>query len=158
MEDTNMTQPSEERIETTGGLNLFVRSWRPETEPRGVVVIVPGFNAHSGYYGWVAQRLTSDGLAVYALDLRGRGKSDGERFYVERFADYVDDVSAFIRIARRRETGVPIFLLGHSAGGVVTCVYALDHQAEIAGLICESFAHEVPAPDFALAALRGLSH
>src|SRR5215471_11323166 len=76
-----MTQPREERIETTGGLNLFARSWRPETEPRGVVVIVPGFNAHSGYYGWVAQRLTSDGLAVYSIDLRGRGKSDGERFY-----------------------------------------------------------------------------
>src|SRR5262249_9502406 len=55
----------------------------------GVVVIGRGLNAHSGYYGWVAQRLTSDGLAVYAIDLRGRGKSDGERFYVEKFADYL---------------------------------------------------------------------
>jgi alpha-beta hydrolase superfamily lysophospholipase len=51
-----------------------------------------------------------------------------------------------------------VFVLGHSAGGVVSCTYALDHQAEIAGLICESFAFQVPAPDFALAVLKGLSH
>jgi acylglycerol lipase len=51
-----------------------------------------------------------------------------------------------------------VFMLGHSAGGVVACTYALDHQAELAGLICESFAYQVPAPDFALAVLKGLSH
>jgi alpha-beta hydrolase superfamily lysophospholipase len=51
-----------------------------------------------------------------------------------------------------------MFMLGHSAGGVVACTYALDHQAELAGLICESFAFQVPAPDFALAVLKGLSH
>jgi acylglycerol lipase len=51
-----------------------------------------------------------------------------------------------------------VFLLGHSAGGVVSCIYTLEHQAELAGLICESFAHQVPAPDFALAVLKGLSH
>jgi alpha-beta hydrolase superfamily lysophospholipase len=48
-------------------------------------------------------------------------------------------------------------MLGHSAGGVVSCVYTLEHQTELAGLICESFAHEVPAPGVALAALKGLS-
>jgi alpha-beta hydrolase superfamily lysophospholipase len=51
-----------------------------------------------------------------------------------------------------------VFLLGHSAGGVVACLYAVEHQAELAGLICESFAFRVPAPDFALAVLKGLSH
>lgn len=56
------------------------------------MVIVPGFNAHSGYYGWVAEQFVADGLAVYAVDLRGRGNSDGERFYVEKFDDYVSDV------------------------------------------------------------------
>jgi acylglycerol lipase len=51
-----------------------------------------------------------------------------------------------------------VFLLGHSAGGVVSCLYALEHQADLAGLICESFAFQVPAPDFALAVFKGLSH
>ena len=61
-------------------------------------------------------------------------------------------------MAKSREPGLPVFLLGHSAGGVVACLYTLEHQAELAGLICESFALEVPAPDFALAVLKGLSH
>jgi alpha-beta hydrolase superfamily lysophospholipase len=51
-----------------------------------------------------------------------------------------------------------VFLLGHSAGGVVVCLFALDHQVELAGLICESFAHQLPAPAFALAVFKGLSH
>ena len=119
---------------------------------------MPGFNSHSGYYLWVADQFVANGLAVYALDLRGRGNSDGERFYVEKFADYVNDVATFVTMAKSQEPGLPVFLLGHSAGGVVSCIYTLEHQAEIAGLICESFAHEVPAPDFALAVLKGLSH
>jgi alpha-beta hydrolase superfamily lysophospholipase len=123
-----------------------------------VVVIVPGFNSHSGYYTWVGEQFVADGLAAYALDLRGRGKSDGERFYIDKFADYVSDVSSFVTLVKSRERGLPVFLLGHSAGGVVACLYTLDHQSELTGLICESFAHQVPAPDFALAVFKGISH
>jgi acylglycerol lipase len=150
---------NEASFEGVGGLKIFTRSWHPSTEkPRAVVVVVPGFNSHSGYYQWVAEQVVDHGLAVSALDLRGRGKSDGERFYVETFADYVSDVGTFITVAKSQAPGLPVFLLGHSAGGVISCLYTLEHQAEIAGLICESFAHELPAPDFALAVLKGLSH
>lgn len=148
----------EEHIKGAGGLNIFVRSWRPAETARGVVVIVHGFNSHSGYYLWVADQLVASGLAVYALDLRGRGRSDGERFYVETFADYVSDLATTVKLAKSREPGLPIFLLGHSAGGVVSCIYTLENQPELAGLLCESFAHQVPAPDFALAVLKGLSY
>jgi acylglycerol lipase len=75
------------------------------------------------------------GLAVYAVDRRGRGNSDGERFYVDNFEDYVSGVEAVMAIAQSRETGLPVFLLGHSAGGVVSCLYPLEHQAELAGRI-----------------------
>src|SRR5262245_16401767 len=109
MSEARINAMNEERIEGAGGLNIFVRSWRPGTNTRGVVVIVPGFKAHSGYYGWVAQQLTASGLAVYAVDLRGRGQSDGERFYVERFADWVSDVGAVMALARSRESNLPVF-------------------------------------------------
>ncbi len=66
-------------------LNIFTRSWRPEGKARGAVVIVPGFNAHSGYYVWAAEQLVSDGLAVYALDLPGRGRSDGGPLFCKKF-------------------------------------------------------------------------
>ncbi len=146
-------------FEGAGGLKILTRAWRPAAEkPRGVVVIVPGFNSHSGRYAWVADQLVAQNLAVYSLDLRGRGKSDGERYYVKAFEDYVGDVSSMVDIAKSSESGLPVFLLGHSAGGVVSCLYAAEHQSRLAGLICESFAYEVPAPSFALATLKGLSH
>jgi acylglycerol lipase len=148
----------EETIENYSGAKLFIRSWRPATTPRAVVAICHGFNSHSGYYLWVADQLVASGFAVYALDLRGRGKSEGERFYVDRIGEYEDDLAELIRLAKSREPGLPLYLLGHSAGGVTACIYALDYQEELAGLICESFAFQVPAPDFALAVLKGISH
>jgi acylglycerol lipase len=147
-----------EMFKGPSGLELFFRSWRPEGAVRGAVAIVHGFKSHGGYYSWVAEQLVASGLAVYALDLRGRGQSAGERFFVDRFTDYVADVGTLVARARAREEGVPLFLLGHSAGGVISCLYALEHGSELAGLICESFAFRVPAPDIALAVLKGLSH
>ena len=147
----------EETLENQG-LTIFFRSWRPPTAARGVVVIVPGFNSHSGYYAWVAERLAAVGQAAYAIDLRGRGRSDGERFYVDKFVDYVSDIAALVDLVRSRNASLPVFLLGHSAGGVLACLYTLDHPSGLAGLICESFAFQTPAPDFALAVLKGLSH
>ncbi len=86
----------------SAGLQIFFRSWRPSLAPRAAVLIVPGFNSHSAYYAWTAQELVADRLAVYALDLRGRGKSDGERFYVETFDDYVSGSPLPVRTQRRR--------------------------------------------------------
>jgi len=149
---------SEGKFEGAGGLNIFTRTWRPEGEARGVVVIVHGFNSHSGQYLWVGEQLAAVGLAVYALDLRGRGRSDGERFYVQKIEDYVEDVATLVRAAKSENPGSPVFVLGHSAGGVISCVYTLDHQPDIDGLICESFAYELPVPDLVLSFLKGLSH
>jgi len=153
-----MTMPTEETFEGKGGLRIFYRSWPADGAPRAVVVICHGVNSHGGQYFWPAGQLTAAGFAVYALDLRGRGRSEGERFYVEDVADYVADLAGTIAIAKQANPGLPVFLLGHSAGGVVSCTYTLDNQQELAGLICESFAFQVPAPGFALAAIKGLSH
>ncbi len=148
----------EETLVGAKGLKILTRAWLPDTAPRAVVAIVPGFNSHSGHYGWVAGELVAAGLAVYAVDLRGRGKSEGERFYVDAVGDYTGDVDLLVNLAQERHPGLPVFLLGHSAGGVVSCVYTLDHPGKLAGLICEDFAFQVPAPDVALALLKGLSH
>jgi acylglycerol lipase len=142
----------------SGDRGIFVRSWQPDGTARAVVVLCHGFNSHSGYYVRTGEALAAHGFAAYALDLRGRGRSDGDRFYVESISDLVQDVATVVSLARSRHAGIATFLLGHSAGGVVSCLYVLEHQAELAGFICESFAFEVPAPDFAIAALKGLSH
>ena len=115
---------TEETFESVGGLKIFLRSWRPEGKPRAVIVICHGVNSHGGQYAWAAEQFVARGFAVYALDLRGRGKSEGERFYVENVAEYVSDVAGAVKIAKSRHLGMPVFLLGHSAGGVVSSVYA----------------------------------
>ena len=105
----------------------------PGGEPRAVVVICHGVNSHGGQYIWTAEQLVASGFVVYALDLRGRGKSEGERFYVEDVADYVSDVAGVVKIAKSRDGGLPVFLLGHSAGGVVSSVYTLDTRPSSPG-------------------------
>ena len=148
----------EEMIDSTKGLRIFVRSWRPESSPRAVIVVCHGVNSHSGQYVWVGEQFAAAGFAVFALDLRGRGRSEGERFYVEDVAEYVSDVANTIALAKARHPGLPVYLLGHSAGGVVSATYVLDNAGQLTGFICESFAFQVPAPGFALAAIKGLSH
>ncbi len=149
---------NESSFKGVGDLNIFTREWLPEGKPSAVVVLSHGFNSHSGYYFWTAEQMAAHGYAVYALDHRGRGRSDGERFYVNSFSEYTSDLHTFITEIRAKHPDQPIFLLGHSAGGVIAVNYALDHPEELTGLICESFAYKVPAPDFALAVLKGLSH
>src|SRR5437868_11642645 len=119
-----MVQPIQ-YLEGDPGTRLAYRQWRPSGAARAVVVVVPGFNSHSSYYEWAGTRLGADGYATYAIDLRGRGASDGDRFYVRDFADYVSDLGRLIAEVRDREPLLPLFLLGHSAGGVVACLYAL---------------------------------
>jgi acylglycerol lipase len=141
-----------------GGLKIFTRSWLPEGNPRGVMILIHGFNAHSGYMVWPAEQFAANGLACYALDLRGRGKSEGERFYVEKFSDYLEDVDKLVSIAKAENPNLPVYVLGHSAGGVIATSYVFEHQAEIAGLICESFAYDVGLPDAVELILKGVSY
>jgi alpha-beta hydrolase superfamily lysophospholipase len=147
---------NEEEIISKDGTKLHVRTWLPPVTPSAVVVLVHGLKAHSGLYEWPASEMAEAGFAVYAVDLRGHGKSGGERLYAATIGDYVDDVRAVVNLATMRHTQ-PIFMLGHSAGGVVACAYALEHQRELAGLICESFALEVPASRVTLSLLKGIA-
>lgn len=147
-----------ETFASQDGTKIFARIWRPDDQPRGVVVIVHGFKAHSGLYQYPGEELAKVGLAVYALDLRGNGNSGGERYWIDSFDQYQQDVDALMTLVKEREPRQPIFILGHSAGGVISSHYTLEHQADLAGFICESFAFRVYAPDIALSLLKGASH
>jgi acylglycerol lipase len=151
--------PHEQWLDGTGG-KIFTRHWRPPggAAPRAALVICHGVNSHGGQYLRSAEAFAAAGFAVTALDLRGRGRSEGERFHVGHVDEYVADLSLAIELAKARDPSLPCFLLGHSAGGVVSVSYALDHQDRLAGLICESFAFRVFAPDLALTLLKGASH
>ena len=149
---------TEEWLDGKGGPRIFTRHWEPGEQPRASLVICHGVNSHGGQYLGAAAEFASRGFAVTALDLRGRGRSEGERFYADSVDDYVSDLSLAIELARSKHPDLPIYLLGHSAGGVTSVSYALDYQDRLAGLICESFAFRVFAPNFVLKLLEGASH
>lgn len=144
----------EESFKSSDGLKIVFHSVLPAGAPRGLVVINHGVNSHGGQYGWPAEQLAAAGFAVHAIDMRGRGLSEGKRFSIDDVAEYTGDLHRLIGIAKDRNPDLPLFLLGHSAGGVVSCTYALDRQDELAGLICESFAYRVPAPGPVLAIIK----
>jgi acylglycerol lipase len=116
------------------GVEIYWQSWLPDGPARAVVVIVHGFGEHSDRYDHVAQALTADGISVYAGDHRGHGRSQGTRAVVD-VADVVADVDQLVTLAAQAWPQAPVFMLGHSLGGMIAVQYALSHQARLAGLI-----------------------
>jgi alpha-beta hydrolase superfamily lysophospholipase len=119
------------------GVPIAHREWLPEGEARGTVVIAHGINEHSGRYEHVAERLVRDRWMVAASDHRGHGLSGGRRAAVERFDDWITDLDSYIR-GILTAAPHPLFLLGHSLGGLIATVYALRHQDSLNGLILSS--------------------
>ena len=118
---------------TSHGLTLFERHWLPEGSPRADVVIVHGYAEHSGRYEHVGTLLADRGYAVHAFDLRGHGRSGGRRVFVRSAAEYLDDLDAFL--ARCRNGDRPLFLLGHSMGGTIVTLEAIERAPVVDGLI-----------------------
>ena len=116
---------TEHWLDGSGG-RIFCRHWQPSGEVRANLVICHGVNSHGGQYIGAGQEFAARGYAVTALDLRGRGRSDGERFYANSVDDYVSDLSQAIEFGRSKYPGLPLYLLGHSAGGVTSVSYAQD--------------------------------
>jgi acylglycerol lipase len=73
----------ESHFTTADGLKLLQRCWQPDVPPAAVVVLIHGLAEHSGRYAPLAQRLVAEGYAVRALDLRGHGRSEGRRIYID---------------------------------------------------------------------------
>jgi alpha-beta hydrolase superfamily lysophospholipase len=97
-------------------LKLFMRFW-PAQNPKASVLIVHGLGDHSGRYELLARFLASQGINVYALDLRGHGRSGGKRGHITLSVDYLMDIStALSKILPQEKT--PLFLLGHSMGAL----------------------------------------
>ncbi len=119
------------------GVPIAHREWLPDGEARGTVVIAHGINEHGGRYEHVAERLVRGGWTVGAADHRGHGLSGGRRAAVERFDDWIADLDSYVRVVLTG-TPRPLFLLGHSLGGLIATVYALRHQDVLDGLVLSS--------------------
>lgn len=124
--------------------SIFWQKWLPESEPLAVLLIVHGYDDHSGRYMNIVNRFVTKGIAVYGLDQIGHGKSEGTRGYVRKFEDYTETLKIFVGLIRNDQVGKPLFILGYSMGGLITSIYLIDNQNEFAGAIIMSPAVEVP--------------
>ncbi len=115
-------------------LPFFYRKW---TVPgaKGAVVIIHGLSEHSGRYRHVAEALNRRGVSVFAADMRGHGRTGGQRCYVDEYDDYIRDVERFFtEIVAPELNGTPVVLFGHSNGGLISTRFALRNQQKLAGL------------------------
>jgi acylglycerol lipase len=117
------------------GVKIAWRAWLPDGEPRAVLVIAHGAGEHIGRYEHVAARLVSERYAVYGLDHRGHGLSEGPRALVDRLNYTVADLDHFVALAAGEHPGQDVFLLGHSMGGCISVQYAIAHQDRLQGLL-----------------------
>jgi acylglycerol lipase len=119
------------------------QGWVPAGTVAGVVVIAHGLAEHGGRYAHVGARLAADGYATYVADHTGHGQSDGVKGNINRMSHVVTDLETMIRSAAGRHPDVPLFLYGHSMGGLVALVYATGRPAELRGLILTGSAVDI---------------
>jgi acylglycerol lipase len=129
-------------------VKLYERRLMTETPPLANIVIIHGFGDHCSRYEWVMNTFRNAGMASYTYDQRGHGHSPGKRAYIQRFEDLLDDLDVFLKHIASDLSPAPLFLMGHSMGGMVLARYAQTRNISAKGLIFSSpflaFSDEVP--------------
>jgi len=124
--------------------DIYYQYWLPENEPEAILLVVHGLAEHSGRYMNVVNFLVPSGYAVYGIDHIGHGKSDGKKGYVQRFEDYTTTLKKYFDMIRGWHPEKPIFLVGHSMGGLISAAYLLKYQDELSGAVLSGPGIKVP--------------
>ncbi|MFX0090644.1 MAG: alpha/beta fold hydrolase, partial [Candidatus Hodarchaeota archaeon] len=126
----------EASFEGVNGFKIYYQSWKPDSDkPKASILVCHGAAEHSGRYLNVINTLVPAGYIIYAYDLQGHGKSEGERGFVERFSDYIENLHIFRQIVQEQEPNLPLFILGHSMGSFIAQQYVASHPKGLNGLI-----------------------
>lgn len=106
------------------GTTLYYRFWTQPDAKAPVLVLIHGLGAHTGWFLDMGNALSQRGLCVYAVDHRGFGRSSGPRGHVRQGTVFIDDVDAFLDEVQKRQPGAPLFIFGHSMGGIFAVTVA----------------------------------
>lgn len=125
------------RRRSTDGVMIPYREWRQGGE-QAAILYLHGQGGHSGAFTAMGDLLHEGGLAVYALDHRGFGLSTERRGDISSFDQFIKDAEVVVDLAKRKNPGKPLFLLGYSMGGHIAARLAFRRKGEIAGLVALS--------------------
>jgi alpha-beta hydrolase superfamily lysophospholipase len=134
---------SDGSFQSGSGANIFYCCWTP-AEPRAVLLLAHGLAEHSGRYDDFASFFADAGIATYALDLPGHGRSDGKRGHIRDFQEYTDALEALLSPAREAHPDIPFVLFGHSMGGLIAADFLLQHQSEFVAAVLTGAAIQSP--------------
>jgi alpha-beta hydrolase superfamily lysophospholipase len=124
---------------------LYRQAWAVE-DPVGAVVLVHGAHEHGGRYRHVAERLAAAGYAAHAVDHPGHGRSPGRRGNIGSMAAAVGGVAELVRFAGDHHPGVPLFVYGHSLGGLIALQYLTGSpEPRVAGAVISAPALDTSA-------------
>lgn len=129
-----------------GGVPLYFQRWRPRGAIRGVLVVHHGLADHSDRYQPFARALVDAGYAVWAFDMRGHGRSGGPRVRFDGLDPNLDDLDTFVARVRAAEPGAPLFVWGHSVGGLIVTLDAIERHPQVDGVIVAAPAIGFEAP------------
>jgi len=115
--------------------NVHYERWAPDPHPARIVVVVHGYAEYAARYAHVAEVLVRDGAAVYGQDHIGHGQSVGERALITDFEHVVDDLRTLLEIALGEHPGLPVVMVGHSMGGLLTARFAQRFPGQLAGVV-----------------------
>jgi len=142
------SSPSPNKFVNRHGLLIHWNCWLPIGKARAIIILVHGFAEHAGRYEAQGKALAEAGFAVFGLDHAGHGRSEGDRGHIRRLDDLVADVLQLADLAKEQQPGVGLFLLGHSMGGLVSILTALEKPDLWNGVVL-SGPLLVPDPDVA---------
>ncbi len=124
---------------TNDNLQIFAQGWEPEGKPaKAAVCLVHGVGEHTSRYIHVAEALSNGGYVLFGADLRGHGRSEGIRGHFPSAEAVMQDMDILLENARKRYPHLPLFLYGHSLGGILVLHYTLKRETEIRGVISTS--------------------
>lgn len=130
-----MVKQSDGTLTGVNGLRLSYRAWEAPAA-RAAIVVVHGLGEHSGRYAEFGDRMAGYGISVFAMDLRGHGLSEGRRGHVATFDVFLQELDRFRReVEGLADFRVPLFLLGHSLGGLIALRYQEEYSTRFEGAI-----------------------
>ena len=120
---------TEHYCQSSNKTNIFYKALLTQ-QPHAVLIAIHGWSVHSEQHTKLFASLENKNMALFALDLRGHGKSSGQRGHINKWSNYLDDVYSIYKIASTKYPTTPIFIFGHSMGGLIAARFVQEYRNE----------------------------